>query len=145
MKYTFRLSDHFTLNELIHSEKADELGIDNTPDIYALYCLQTLCLIVLEKVRILLNAPVVSHSGYRCPELNTKVGGQPTSQHQKGQADDFHVEEYTVKETFDKIRDSDIPYDQLIHERQNGREWVHISFDPDKQVQRHMAFQLNKT
>jgi zinc D-Ala-D-Ala carboxypeptidase len=144
-KHNFQLSEHFYLNELIRSEKADELGVDNTPDLDSLYCLKALCTMTLEKVRELFGAPVIISSGYRCPQVNKAVGSKEISQHPKGQAADLHVEGHTVKEVFDAIQNSDVPYDQLIHEHQNMQEWVHISYDPDKTVQRHSAFKLIKT
>jgi zinc D-Ala-D-Ala carboxypeptidase len=144
-KHNFPLSEHLTLNELIHSDKADLLGIDNTPDLDSLYCLKALAVMSLEKVRVLFNAPLVPHCGYRCPAVNRAVDGKENSQHLKGQACDFHIDGHTIEETWQKIRDSEIPYDQLILETKNGVQWVHLSYDPDKTVQRHMAFKLNKT
>ena len=44
--------------------------------------------VYLQKIRDYFGAPVTINSGYRCAELNKKVGGVATSQHTKGQAAD---------------------------------------------------------
>jgi len=80
----------------------------------------------MERVRMLCgDRPLVVHSAYRSPLVNTLVGGSPTSQHMKGEAVDFHVMGLPVTETFERIRESSLDYDQLIEE---ARTWVHVSF-----------------
>lgn len=120
------LSDHFTLAEFLRSEKADALGIDNTPppDIE-----QALVWIAanMESVRALLGVPLHISSGYRCPALNAAVGSKPTSAHMKGLAADFEAPQYgTPLEICEAIESSTIPFDQLIWEHT----WVHIGWVP---------------
>ena len=70
---------------------------------------------------------IIFHSGYRSKELNVLVKGQPTSQHMKANALDFHVDSITIQEAYDKIVASDIIFDQLVieHDRYNNV-WLHI-------------------
>lgn len=53
---------------------------------------------VLEKIRKLVNSPVIINSGYRTPEWNAKVGGAKCSYHMKGMAADIVVKGHTTKE-----------------------------------------------
>jgi zinc D-Ala-D-Ala carboxypeptidase len=84
-----RLTDHFTLDELTHSQTAARLGLANDPppDV-----VQTLIGTAhgLEMVRALLQAPLLISSGYRSPLVNRAVGGSPNSQHITGHAVGLH-------------------------------------------------------
>lgn len=53
---------------------------------------------VLERIRKLVNSPVIINSGYRTPEWNAKVGGTKCSYHMKGMAADIVVKGHTTKE-----------------------------------------------
>jgi hypothetical protein len=75
---------------------------------------------------VLTGFPLDISSGYRCPELNARVGGAKTSQHTLGQAADFTCDEFGPPlDIIRAIRDSDIDFDQCILEYAR---WVHISF-----------------
>jgi len=121
---------NFKISELIYSETANRLKINNMPDINSLDCMLDLICDCLQPLRDKLKKPMIITSGYRCAQLNKAVGGatdkygKPTSQHCKGQAADFHVNGMTVKDTIDFIIKSGVPFDQLIDERT----WVHISY-----------------
>lgn len=120
-----QLSDHFSLDQLIQSETALELGIDNTPPPASVENLRRLA-DGLEQVQALLENPLSISSGYRCPALNIAVGGSPSSQHVWGLAADFTCEDFgTPLAIAQAIGESDIEFDQCILEY--GR-WVHISF-----------------
>jgi len=120
-----KLSKYFTLRELTFSKLAQDHDIDNTPDAKTLETLKYTAS-QLDKVRELLNKPVNISSGYRCLQVNRRIGSKDTSQHLKGEAIDFKCELYgNPKKVFDTIKASDIPFDQLILEFNS---WVHISF-----------------
>jgi zinc D-Ala-D-Ala carboxypeptidase len=120
-----RLTQNFTLEQLIHSETAERERIDNTPGADLVDNLRRLAE-GLEQVRMLTGFPLEISSGYRCPELNRRVGGAKTSQHTQGLAADFTCAEFGPPVDIIKaIRDSDIEFDQCILEYAN---WVHISF-----------------
>lgn len=119
------LSKYFTLRELTFSKLAEDHGIDNTPDAKTLETLKYTAS-QLDKVRELLNKPVNISSGYRCMQVNRRIGSKDTSQHLKAEAIDFKCELFgNPKKVFDAIKASDIPFDQLILEFNS---WVHISF-----------------
>ena len=120
-----KLSKYFTLRELTFSKLAQDHDIDNTPDAKTLETLKYTAS-QLDKVRELLNKPVNISSGYRCLQVNRRIGSKDTSQHLNGEAVDFKCELFgNPKKVFDAIKASDIPFDQLILEFNS---WVHISF-----------------
>ena len=80
-----KLSEHFTLEELIFSQTAMRKGIDNTPAPDIVRNLRRLAG-ALEDVRALLGAPVVISSGFRGEALNRAVGGARNSAHMRGLA-----------------------------------------------------------
>ncbi len=119
-------SIYFTLAELINSDKAWQLKIDNvpTPEIAAVLA-ETAA--QMDRVRIFLSAPVIVSSGYRSKALNKAVKGQPTSGHMLGYCIDFTCPKFgSPKAICEALAKSNIPFDQLIMEGT----WVHISFDP---------------
>jgi hypothetical protein len=120
-----RLTQNFSLEQLIYSETAARERIDNTPGPEIVDNLRLLAQ-GLERVQQLTDYPLEISSGYRCPELNRRVGGAKTSQHTHGQAADFTCAEYGPPvEIIKAIRDSEIEFDQCILEY---AKWVHISF-----------------
>ena len=134
-----RLSAHFSLYELLQSEKADQLDIDNTPNRSALENLRLLAG-WLESVRDLLDAPMEISSGYRCLLLNRVVGSKDTSDHLLGLAADFVAPKFgTPEDVCHRLVSSDIPFKQLIFERT----WVHISFDPLTAMPKRQVLTLN--
>ena len=83
----------------------------------------------LEKVRDLLDCPILITSGVRCPELNKAVGGAQTSQHLSGHATDIIPQgKKTIQDYFCIIFNSHLIYDQLILEESGGKIWIHISY-----------------
>lgn len=119
---------NFTMSELIHSDIATQNNINNMPDIKALNNLLELIFYCLQPIRDLIKKPMIITSGYRCGELNNKIGVK-NSQHTKGQAADFIIKGKTPKEIIEIIKNSNIEYDQLINEYDK---WVHISFNKNK-------------
>ena len=121
------LSEHFTLDELVHSRSATRLKIDNTPSPEIAQRLAKTAQ-GLEKVRTLLGGhPILISSGYRCKALNQAVGGSPNSAHLQGWAVDFTCPGYGPPlEIVRAIAVSPIPFDQIINEGT----WVHLSFEP---------------
>lgn len=121
-----QLSPHFSLEEFIRSDAAQAMGNPNTPTAAHRANLDKLAL-EMEKVRALFGVPIAITSGYRNPQVNAAVGGVPNSDHAQGLAADFHVDGIDDLHAAEKIRDSELAFDQLILER--GR-CVHISFAP---------------
>ena len=73
-----QLTPHFSLAELTASNKAKDMGIDNTPPQELIPRLIRTAE-MLERIRELLGAPVMVTSGYRCSALNKAVGSASTS------------------------------------------------------------------
>lgn len=119
-----QLSQHFTLEELIASDTAARLGLDNTPDEDQVKKLEFLAS-QLELVREVTGALHVN-SGYRSPAVNTAVGSKDTSQHCKCEAADLKsLAGHTPLELCRMVRDSTLQFDQLIYEFDA---WMHLSF-----------------
>lgn len=127
---------YFTIAELTRSTEAAARGIDNTPPPNIVVQLTTLINRLLDPVREKWGAPIHVNSGFRCPVLNTAVGGTATSQHKKGEAADITAGSPAKnKKLFDTIiamrGRGEIDFDQLIDE--SGRQkiaytWLHISY-----------------
>ena len=125
-----KLSPHFTLAEMTRTGVRQYMS-DNMADAAfngrVLSALRALCNDLLEPIRKHFGAPMVIHSGYRMPALNRAVGGQPGSQHQIGEAADFHIVGVELRTVFDWVRlDSDLQFGQLIAEGK-PLAWIHVS------------------
>jgi zinc D-Ala-D-Ala carboxypeptidase len=129
-----KLSPHFTTEEFEHSNKAIELGVDNTMPAGAIINAKALCVNVLEPIRAHYNAPINISSGYRNAKVNKAVGGAKASQHTTGQAVDFTVRGYNTREVFEWCV-ANIDYDQIIYEVVKNSKgipidiWIHISYN----------------
>jgi len=129
-----KLSENFRLGELLKSNTATRLGIDNTPTPAALENLTILTMMVLQPIRDEFGVLALS-SAYRCLKLNRHLGSQDTSQHLSGQAADLEkpgVDNYVLACW---IRDN-LDFDQLILEFYDGIDptsgWIHVSYSGQK-------------
>ena len=124
-----RLSPHFSLEELTHSDIATRLNIDNTPTVEIIDNLTYLAG-ELENVRDILGHPMLISSGFRCHVLNNHLGSKRTSSHTKGLAVDFICPSFgNPHSVVSAIVAANVNYDQVILEYDR---WVHLSFHPDK-------------
>lgn len=121
------LSDHFTLEELTHSDEAVRLAINNSPDDQQQDALRRLCVEILEPLRAALGKPIRITSGLRVPVLNVIVGGSPSSDHCYGRAADIKVDGMSAGAICGAIRSLGLPYKQLIQE---FGAWCHVSIPP---------------
>jgi hypothetical protein len=120
------LSKNFPYKELIHSNKAAELNIDNRPSTIEHKNLFFLCQFILQPIRDRFGRVDIT-SGYRCHELNVAVKSSPKSQHKKGEAADFRVPGANLLVVFGWCK-SNLTFGQVIYEEPEGREpWIHIS------------------
>ncbi len=128
-----QLSRHFRLSEFTRSATAMRYGIDNEPDVESVEALQNLCIHVLEPLRKRFGVIKVT-SGYRCPELNNKIGGSPSSQHLRGEAADIHVGSLeTAKKYYYFILDN-LVFDQMLLEMKRGKvHCLHISYTAERE------------
>jgi zinc D-Ala-D-Ala carboxypeptidase len=115
------LSDHFTLEELTHT---DHREFENTPNASELANLVRLAAF-LEKVKTLLgDKPIMVNSAFRSKQVNDAVGSKDTSQHRVGCAADLRIPGMTPDEVVRAVIASDLPFDQVIREFDR---WTHIS------------------
>ena len=124
---------YFSINELTFSATALREGIDNRPSKCAYHLLHVLVDQLLDPIRRRYGAPIIVTSGYRCPALNTAVGGVANSHHIVGCAADIttgNIENNTM--LFALIIDMQtthaIRFTQLIAEK--DYRWLHISYVP---------------
>jgi len=129
-----RLSDNFTLEELIYSETAEKNGVDNTPSEEIIKKLKRLCVKILQPIRDKYGDAIYVRSGYRCDELNKLVGGSKTSQHRKGEAADIVCKDNGAlwEIITGMIESGEIVVGQLINEY--NLSWIHVSFGTKNQV-----------
>jgi len=76
---------------------------------------------VLQPLRDAWGKPLAINSGYRCPEVNRAVGGEPDSQHLLGEAADVcpfgrngHGDIELVRQLAITAKDLKLPFDQMI-------------------------------
>ena len=125
-----KLTPHFTLDEMVKSQTALRLGLDNTPDPDEMESLLALCENVLEPVRIHWAKPVVINSGFRSLRVNRAIGSRDSSQHAKGEAADIEIPGIDNLVLYYWIAE-ELDFDQLILEFYNGEPssgWVHVSY-----------------
>lgn len=124
-----QLTKNFPLRELLRSQTATRLGYDEqfAPEPIIIDNLRLLCEHVLQPLRDRLGRAVFVNSGYRSPRVNAAVGGSRNSQHLTGHAADIETGHLSIEQLYQRIKNSDLPYDQLIQE---FNQWVHVSFNP---------------
>src|SRR5574343_232717 len=120
-----KISKYFSDEETKVSDTALRKGIDNTPPAVILPNIERTAG-YMDQIRDLLGHPITVLSWYRCPKLNTAIGGSATSAHVQGYAVDFICPGYgSPLDVCRAIQAAHLPYDQLIHE---FRGWVHIGY-----------------
>lgn len=115
------MTEHFTLEELTHT---DHRELENIPNETELANIQRLAEF-LERVKTLLGGkPIMVNSAFRSKAVNDAVGSKDTSQHRVGCAADIRVPGMTPDQVVRAVIGSDLGYDQVIREFDR---WTHIS------------------
>lgn len=141
-----QLSPHFKLVEFTRSATAQARHIDNTPNEEQIKNIKFLCDNVLEPLRQQFG-PIIIGSGFRCPALNTAVGGVKNSQHKTGEACDIHLPSIEVGKKYFEFLKTLPAFDQLIWERDNPRSnhyWIHVSIKRSGKNRKQVIPLLNK-
>ncbi len=130
-----KLSNNLSLAEVTKSQTAIRHGIDNNPSAEELENLKRVAERVFQPVREHFATPIYVSSGFRCVELNTRIGGSATSSHCNGEALDLDMDgrgTITNKQIFDYVRQT-LEFDQLIYEfgDDTNPAWVHVSIRKD--------------
>ncbi len=115
------LSEHFTLEELTHT---DHRQFDNTPNDAEMANLVRLANFLEEVKTVLGGKPVMINSAFRCKQVNDAVGSKDTSQHRIGCAADIRVPGMTPDQVVKAVIGAGLEYDQIIREFDR---WTHIS------------------
>ena len=128
-----QLSKYTTLQEVIKSNTASVLQIQNIPNDEQIRNLKLLCMEVFDKVREHFGKPIGIISGFRSVELNQRIGGSKNSQHMEGKAIDIDGDllgGVSNKDIFEYIKNN-CTFDQLIWEfgTENAPDWVHVSYN----------------
>jgi zinc D-Ala-D-Ala carboxypeptidase len=134
-----KLSEHFSMGELIRSETAERKGIDNIPPDHLIPKLKRLCSEILEPIRLHYKKAFRPNSGYRSSTLNAEIGGSSTSQHCKAEAVDVEIPGVSNYELAVWVKNN-LDFDQVILEcyRQGvpNSGWVHISLKDEEAANR---------
>ena len=137
----------FSITELVRSNTAKRLGIDNTPSDEIKDHLTLFIERVLDPIREDWGSPIMVSSGYRCPVLNKAVGGAKTSGHQYGYCADLQVKcdlrkfSHFVK---DWMMMHNMKWDELIWEKSGGVTWLHFCWIGKDGKQRMKCFDIIK-
>jgi len=115
------LSEHFTLEELSHT---DHREFDNTPNDAEMANLVRLADFLEEVKSALGGKPVMINSAFRSKAVNDAVGSSDKSQHRIGCAADIRVPGMTPDQVVKTIIASGLGYDQIIREFDR---WTHLS------------------
>ena len=129
-----KLSPNFSLAEMIKSDTALRLDMENEPDDDHITNMQALAENVLQKVRDHFGKGVKVNSGFRHPDVNAKVGGSKTSDHCKGMAADIEIPGVANADLAEWIVEN-CEFRQVILEFYTpgipDSGWVHVSYNPD--------------
>jgi zinc D-Ala-D-Ala carboxypeptidase len=115
------LSEHFTLEELTHT---DHRELNNEPNASEMANLTRLAAFLEQVKTVLGGKPIMVNSAFRSKAVNDAVGSKDTSQHRVGCAADIRVPGMTPDEVVKAVIASEIGYDQIIREFDR---WTHIS------------------
>jgi zinc D-Ala-D-Ala carboxypeptidase len=128
-----KLTENFTLSEMVKSETALRNNLDNTPGPAEIANLKVLAEKVLQPIRDHYKRGIKVNSGFRHPNVNAAVGGSRTSDHCKGQAADIEIPGVANAELAEYIK-KNLKFTQLILEFYTpgvpDSGWVHVSYDP---------------
>ena len=133
---------NFRYSELIHSNTAIRLGIENIPTIVHKVNLIESCNKLWQPARDILGKTMIISSGYRSPLVNSKVGGSDSSAHSIGCAIDFTSPSFgnsraIANKLAKEFKTKGIKFDQLILEfPDTDSSWVHLGYKNLKGEQR---------
>jgi len=148
----YNLSKNFTYREMIQSYTSAKYGINNSPNDEQLLNLTVLCQNVLQPIREKYGKSIKVNSGFRCKELNKKVGGADNSDHLYGAAADIKAGDGNNRKLFDLIlnmvQNNQIKCRQLIWEygTHTSPQWIHISINHkyNKEKKNQVVYLYNK-
>ena len=135
LEYNMKLTEHFSLQEMLRSDLAIKYGIKNEPKtqeeaVQVIANLVAICTKILEPLREYMQQPIYINSAYRSESLNKILhSSSPSSQHLNASAVDIRI---TTVEQMNKMVGfiKTIEFDQLIIEQNScGSRWLHVSYN----------------
>ena len=138
---------YFSIDEMVRNENKKKYGIDNTPSQDILNNLVLFIEKVLDPIREDWGGSISVSSGYRCPELNAKVGGAKTSGHLYGYCADLQVKGDLRKFSCfvkDWMMKHKMSFDELLYESSGGVTWLHFCWIGKDGKQRMKCFDIIK-
>lgn len=121
-----KLTQHFTLEELTHSDYAVANGINNSANQIVQENLMMLCTLILEPLRASIGEPIIINSGYRNAAVNAGVGGVKTSHHLLGLAADINFKnEAQLKQMVAALK-KNTHLDLALIEHSKSSSWLHV-------------------
>lgn len=139
---------YFTIDEMVRSDTAKKYGIDNRPSEEIKSNIILFIETVLDPIREDWGGPVTVSSGYRCPELNKKVGGAENSGHKYGFCADLQVSSLRLRKFAKFVKkwmeDHQMKWDEIIYESSGGVTWLHFCWIGKDGRQRMKSFDIVK-
>ena len=138
----FEITPNFKYFEFIQSPTATKYKINNIPDEDSFNNIIKLCKTVLQPIRNKYGKSIKVNSGYRCPILNTKIGGAKNSDHKFGAAADIKAGDGNNRKLFDlilkMIQSGEIQCRQLIWEygTKTSPQWIHIAINHKNNIEK---------
>lgn len=132
------MGKYFKLSELTYSATAKKYNIDNTPNETETKHIEEL-IAFMDGVRAAWGSALIVSSGFRCEELNIKVGGVKTSGHRVGYAVDLVPANNKKMQFFEFMKTylEDKDFDELLLETNSkGSTWIHFSLKSSQGKQR---------
>lgn len=139
------MSKYFKESEFTYSTTARKHNIDNTPNDEEKKHIEEL-IAFLDKLREAWGSAIIVSSGFRCEELNQKVGGVKTSAHKTGYAADLIPANNKKKEFFEFCKEylKDKEFDELLLEKSNKSIWIHFALKSYQGKQRKKIKEIEK-
>lgn len=131
MKKKIPGASNFTYWELIKSDTAIRMGVDNAPDDIALRSLERLAVNVLQPIRDHFGT-VKINSGYRSLMVNEKIGSSKSSNHCKGEAVDIECPAVSLLDLGIWIAKT-LAFRELIFEYLPDG-WIHVAYREGKNI-----------
>lgn len=123
------MGKYFSIKELTYSSTARKYNIENTPTDVEIEHIEEL-INFLDGVRAAWGSALIVSAGFRCEELNEKVGGVKTSAHKTGYAVDLIPANNKKMKFFEFMKTylEDKNFDELILEtNSSGSVWIHFA------------------
>lgn len=133
MNLNYYLAPHFRLREFLIGSRSASLNKENVDyflnhaSLFVLYHLFGLARI-LETIRALYGQPITITSGYRCPNVNSEVGGVKNSYHTLALAVDLRITPGLFEAVKQAIDLAMIPNPREFIVKKNLL-YIHLAFD----------------